>query len=704
METEKRTKSGKRILKPGYDVVEGFGIDLDDFGEACEKKEKKKKKRETDGVAPLVDQFDKNEEDSGAQSTKPEMDKIEEPKGSKEKADEQAKKTVEENEKKEKMSDEPAVKTTEEKEKEKTKEEKVEEPQKSKEKNREEEKKDKSQKTKSKDEDEKPTPVQEKSKLKTKEGHRMEKKGKSEVSKVVKPTSMENDSKMAKDRKLAEQIQKGETSCSLQQIQYIADENTISKFSSMKFLLIAAVFLIDLTSADSDDDPEKKEVKDGSTFTKRALVFFFIYGFLVLLAFIGFLVWRLRRSKNESRRNDSALQNIYNGMRDTGEEMPDSLKNCPLDEKIDYLPYKKQYEIAKENLEKKNVLGKGNFGIVKKGMLRMAKPKTEEEEKIRLPVAIKSAANPYDIVQTSMLAEELRLMCAIGKFPNVLALIGAVTVDLRKGCLLVVTEFVDCGDLHTFLRDNKDIFENHLVEDKTEKCEPDSYLTPLSTKRKTYLYTQEGGDQETVIKESLKSLATSDLLSFGLQIANGMQYLASIPLVHRDLALRNVLLKKNKTIRIADFGMAKKHESKDYYKPKNSKNNPVPIRWMSPEAYYCMRFTQQSDVWSFGICLYELFTLGGLPYPDVKSEDVYTYMHNGGRCFQPEHCHVELYNLMKLCWNQKPELRPTFSVIVEYFIEHMNTSAPQLLEYVERMLREEAKSQSQLDEWIRMDR
>ncbi|EFO85700.1 CRE-KIN-16 protein [Caenorhabditis remanei] len=467
----------------------------------------------------------------------------------------------------------------------------------------------------------------------------------------------------------------------------------------------------------SENDTIEKEPQNGSMFKIRTTVFFFIYGFLVLLAFIGFLVWRLRRSKFQAQKNSSALANIYNDMRDTGEPIPEDLKNCPLNDKLEYLPYKKQYEIADENLEKSTVLGKGNFGIVRKGLLKMADPKTEEEEKKRLTVALKcelfnfrkflflklpAAANQYDIAQTSMLASELRLMCAIGRFPNVLALVGAVTVDLRKGKLLIVTEYVDCGDLHKYLKDHRDIFEDHLVVDKSE---PNSYLTPLSSKRKTYMFKTENGEQENMINESLESLTTSDLLSFGLQIANGMQYLASIPMVHRDLALRNVLLKKNKTIRIADFGMARKYEDNtSYYRTKKTKDAPVPVRWMSPEAFYGMRFTQQSDVWSFGICLYELFTLGGLPYPDIQSEDVYTYMQSGRRCEQPDHCHVELYDLMKLCWQQKPELRPTFNVIVEYFMEHMKKSAKQLLDYVEEMLRVEADTQRKLDDWISTDR
>ena len=84
-----------------------------------------------------------------------------------------------------------------------------------------------------------------------------------------------------------------------------------------------------------------------------------------------------------------ALANIYNDMRDTGEPIPEDLKNCPLNDKLDYLPYKKQYEIADENLEKSTLLGKGNFGIVRKGLLKMADPKTEEDEKKRLTVALK---------------------------------------------------------------------------------------------------------------------------------------------------------------------------------------------------------------------------------------------------------------------------------------------------------------------------
>lgn len=378
------------------------------------------------------------------------------------------------------------------------------------------------------------------------------------------------------------------------------------------FLLTIAVLAVDSENFDpesdlrikrsSDHDSVKKE-PGGSMFSKT-IVFFFFYGLLILFAFIGFLVWRLRRSKFRANKNNSAFENICHEMEGNTDSLPDSMKNAPINDKLDYLPYKKRYEIATENLEKGSVLGKGNFGVVKKGLLKMADPKTEEEEKKKLVVAVKSAANIYDLEQTSMLAAELRLMCAIGKFPNVLALIGAVTAELRKGRLLIVTEYVDCGDLHKYLKDHRHLFQDHLVTDENE---PDSYLTPMSAKRKTYMFKKEGETAENAIDESLESLTTSDLLSFGLQIANGMQFLASIPLVHRDLALRNVLLKKNKTIRIADFGMARKHENKLYYKTRITKDAPIPVRWMSPEAVHTMTFTQQSDVWSSFIVLFLIY-------------------------------------------------------------------------------------------------
>ncbi|CAO4364225.1 unnamed protein product [Caenorhabditis nigoni] len=447
-------------------------------------------------------------------------------------------------------------------------------------------------------------------------------------------------------------------------------------------------------------DDVKKEPQGGSIFKIRTTVFFFIYGFLVLFVFIGFLVWRLRRSKFQARNSKMHFENICQELDGSEDPVPESMKDAPINDKIDYLPYKRNYEIAKENLEKGPVLGHGMFGVVKKGYLKMADPKTEEEEKMKLEVAVKSVKNTYALDQISMLAAELRLMCAIGKFPNVLALVGAVTSELRKGHLLIVTEYIDQGDLLEYVRKHRHLFEDHLVPDKTE---PGSYLTPLSAKRKTYDFKIEEGEKENAISQNLDSLTTSDLLSFGLQIANGMQYLSTIPLVHRDLALRNVLLKKNKTIRIADFGLARKYDDKTYYK-QSSKDVPVPIRWMSPEAVHNMKFTQQSDVWSFGICLYELFTLGGLPYPTIENEDIYVYIQSGRRCLQPDHCHVELYDLMKLCWNAKPELRPTFTHIVEYFVEHMKKSAEHVYDYVEDMLRVEAESQRKLDDWIKVNR
>ncbi|XP_075032784.1 tyrosine-protein kinase Srms [Mixophyes fleayi] len=157
-------------------------------------------------------------------------------------------------------------------------------------------------------------------------------------------------------------------------------------------------------------------------------------------------------------------------------------------------------------------------------------------------------------------------------------------------------------------------------------------------------------------------LANADFIHIICQVADGMEYLEKKQVVHRDLATRNVLVGENLICKIADFGLARLLKD-DLYSPEH--NHSIPIRWTAPEALAYSKYSTKSDVWSFGIVIYEIYTFGDLPYKGMTNQVVIPKVTKGYRLPQPTNCSMEMYNLMLMSWMDKPMERPSFHELVE---------------------------------------
>ncbi|KAK0422026.1 hypothetical protein QR680_007320 [Steinernema hermaphroditum] len=160
----------------------------------------------------------------------------------------------------------------------------------------------------------------------------------------------------------------------------------------------------------------------------------------------------------------------------------------------------------------------------------------------------------------------------------------------------------------------------------------------------------------------------AQLFLWAAQIADGMSYLQSIKFCHRDLAARNCMVHENECVKIGDFGMARDIYYREYYKPTGKRL--MPVRWMSPESLRDGKFTMKSDVWSYGVVLYEIATLGQQPYQGLGNDEVLGFISAQNTMAKPTHCSDFWYNLMKKCWKYDPRERPTFYHLVHYFRLH----------------------------------
>ncbi|EFN89247.1 Insulin-like receptor [Harpegnathos saltator] len=284
-----------------------------------------------------------------------------------------------------------------------------------------------------------------------------------------------------------------------------------------------------------------------------------------------------------------------------------------------------EWEVPRKKIELLRELGNGSFGMVYEGVARDVVKGNPE-----VRCAVKTVNENATDRQRIEFLNEASVMKAFNTH-HVIKLLGVVSQGQPT---LVVMELMVNGDLKTYLRSHRpDVCENFSRQ-------------PPTLKR---------------------------IVQMAIEIADGMAYLAAKKFVHRDLAARNCMVAEDLTVKIGDFGMTRDIYETDYYR-KGTKGL-LPVRWMAPESLKDGVFTSFSDVWSYGVVLWEMVTLASQPYQGLSNDQVLRYVIEGGVMERPENCPDSLYNLMRRTWSHKATRRPTFIDIATMLLQEVSIEA-----------------------------
>lgn len=288
-------------------------------------------------------------------------------------------------------------------------------------------------------------------------------------------------------------------------------------------------------------------------------------------------------------------------------------------------------------------------------------------------VAVKMLKENTSKVEFGNFIKELEIMKSVGQHENIISLLGCCT---KSGPIYAIVEYAKLGNLKNYLRSQRPkdfLFSTGQSAQSSDNELGQSVFRLYSSVNKNKILKAKSQDETSSFNQISSSLFLNkptelnqddliiELIQFCAQISSGMKYLHSKKVCHRDLAARNILLDEFKCAKIADFGLARDLQENYYYTRKSE--SPIPVKWMAPETLFDRKVYQNSDIWSFGVLMWEIFTFGANPYPTVPVEKLFDYLKEGNRMSKPMYCDDELYELMLNCWNLNSDLRPSFETL-----------------------------------------